>query len=121
MSIGPIDLSGVNWVFVGLMMALTFVAALLGSLIAFRNRFIGAILAAILFGIGFVAWNNYPHNFGLPILRTTALDGTVVPPVDASAPPAPPASALPAPAPASPPGGMMAPPAPPPPAPGTSQ
>jgi hypothetical protein len=102
MSIDHIDLSGVNWVFVGLMMALTFVAALLGNLIAFRNRFVGAILAAILFGIGFVAWNYYPHNFGLPVLRTTALDSAVAP-TTATAPAAP--------ATASPPGGAMAPPA----------
>jgi hypothetical protein len=72
----PLDLSTVNWVFVGLMTLLTFVAALLGSLIAFRNRFAGAIIAAILFAIGFVAWNYYPHSFGLPIIKTIGTDGT---------------------------------------------
>ena len=36
-----INLSGVDWMFLGLMMGLAFVAALLGSLIAFRNRFVG--------------------------------------------------------------------------------
>ena len=41
----PIDLSAVNWAFVGLMTLLAFVSALLGSLIAFRNRFLGAIIA----------------------------------------------------------------------------
>jgi hypothetical protein len=74
----PIDLTAVNWTFVGLMAALAFVAALLGSLIAFRNRFLGGILAAILFAIGFVAWNYYPHNFGLPIIKTIGPDGTAV-------------------------------------------
>jgi hypothetical protein len=74
--IGALDLSTVNWTFVGLMMALAFIAALLGSLIAFRNRVLGAILAAILFGIGFVAWNYYPHTFGLPVLKSVGLDGT---------------------------------------------
>ncbi len=74
----PIDLSTVNWTFVGLMAVLAFVAALLGSLIAFRNRFLGAILAAILFAIGFVAWNYYPHNFGLPVIKTIGLDGVAV-------------------------------------------
>ena len=74
--IGGLDLSTVNWTFVGLMMALAFIAALLGSLIAFRNRLVGAILAAILFGVGFVAWNYYPHSFGLPILKTVGQDGT---------------------------------------------
>jgi hypothetical protein len=71
----PIDLSTVNWTFVGLMAALAFVAALLGSLIAFRNRFAGAIIAAVLFAIGFVAWNYYPHSFGLPIIKTIEPDG----------------------------------------------
>ena len=72
--IGALDLSTVNWTFVGLMMALAFITAILGSLIAFRNRFAGAIIAAILFGVGFIAWNNYPHQFGLPIIKTIALD-----------------------------------------------
>jgi hypothetical protein len=71
----PIDLSTVNWVFVGLMTLLAFVAALLGSLIAFRNKFLGAIVAAILFAVGFVAWNYYPHSFGYPIIKTIGPDG----------------------------------------------
>lgn len=74
--IGALDLSTVNWVFVGLMMALAFITALLGSLIAFRNRFVGAIIAAILFGIGFVAWNYYPHQFGYPIIKSIQLDNS---------------------------------------------
>ena len=72
--IGALDLSTVNWLFVGLMTALAFITALLGSVIAFRNRVLGAVIAAILFGIGFVAWNYYPHSFGLPILKTVGLD-----------------------------------------------
>lgn len=71
-----IDLAAVDWVFVGLMTALAFITALLGSYIAFRNRFWGAIIAAILFAIGFVAWNYYPHAFGLPVLKQTGVDGT---------------------------------------------
>ena len=72
----PIDLSTVNWVFVGLMAGLAFVAALLGSLIAFRNRFFGAILAGILFAIGFVFWNYYPHpQIALPIVATYSTPG----------------------------------------------
>jgi hypothetical protein len=73
-----LDLSNVNWTFVGLMTLLAFVATLLGNLIAFRNRFAGAIIAAVLFAVGFVAWNYYPHSFGLPILKATGMDG--VPP-----------------------------------------
>ena len=70
------DLSAVSWDYVGLMTLLAFVTALLGSLIAFRNRFFGAIIAAILFAVGFVVWNYYPHNFGLPVLKSTGTDGT---------------------------------------------
>ena len=70
----PIDLSTVNWLFVVLMAVLAFVAALLGSLIAFRNRFAGAVIAAVLFAIGFIAWNYYPHSFGLPIIKTIVMD-----------------------------------------------
>ena len=72
--IGGFDVSVVNWPFAGLMTLLAFVAALLGSLIAFKSRFLGAILAAILFLAGFVAWNYYPHSFGLPIIKTIAPD-----------------------------------------------
>ncbi|MGA3308565.1 MAG: hypothetical protein ABSD08_08120 [Xanthobacteraceae bacterium] len=71
----PIDLSTVNWVFVGLMALAAFIAALLGSLIAFRNRFAGAVIAAALFAVFFVLWNYYPHNFGLPIVKTIGMDG----------------------------------------------
>jgi hypothetical protein len=71
----PLDLSTVNWTFVGLMTLLAFVAALLGSLIAFRNRFASAIIVAVLFAVGFVVWNYYPHSFGLPIIKTIGTDG----------------------------------------------
>lgn len=93
-----IDLSAVDWTFVGLMMALAFVTALLGSLIAFRNRFAGAIIGSVLFGIGFVAWNYYPHTFGLPIFKNTQIDGLAVPAAAAIPQPAasPSASAAPA-------------------------
>jgi hypothetical protein len=101
-----INLSAVAWDFVGLMTALAFITALLGSYIAFRNRFWGAVIAAILFAIGFVAWNYYPHTFGLPVLKDTRIDGTPASTTAATAPAAPstpPASAPASPAPASPP------------------
>ncbi len=66
----PMDLSTVDWVFVTLMGVFAFVAALLGSVIAFRNRFFGAILAGILFAGIFVFWNTYPHpQLQLPIMK----------------------------------------------------
>ena len=56
----PIDWATVNWMFVVLMGVFAFVAALLGSLISFRNRFWGAVIAGILFAVIFVLWNHYP-------------------------------------------------------------
>ncbi len=58
----PIDLSAVNWAYVAILSLIAFVAALLGSLIAFRNRFAGAVIAAILFAVMFVFWTYYPHD-----------------------------------------------------------
>jgi hypothetical protein len=91
-----VNLSSVDWNFVWLMTALAFVTALLGSLIAYRNRFGGAIIAAILFGIGFVVWNYYPHSFGLPVLKSTKLDTAAAPTSAAAPPPATSAPATPA-------------------------
>jgi uncharacterized membrane protein len=58
----PIDLSAVNWSYVGILSLLAFVASLLGSLISFRNKFAAAIIAAVLFAAGFVFWTYYPHD-----------------------------------------------------------
>ena len=41
-----IDLTTVNWIYVALMAGFAFVAALLGSVISFRNRVGGALVAA---------------------------------------------------------------------------
>jgi hypothetical protein len=70
----PIDVSHVPWLFVSLMAAFAFVAAILGSLFSF-NRFVGAIIAGVLFGLFFVGWNYYPHSFGLPVIDGTKADG----------------------------------------------
>ena len=65
----PIDISTVNWEFVGLMAVFAFIASLLGTLISLSNRFVGAIIAGILFAVIFVAWNYYPHpKIPLPIV-----------------------------------------------------
>jgi hypothetical protein len=57
----PIDLSAVNWAYVGILSLIAFVAALLGSLISFRNRLMGAVIAGVLFAVAFVYWTYYPH------------------------------------------------------------
>jgi hypothetical protein len=63
-------MSAVNWMFVAIMALLAFVASLFGHIISFRNRFLGAILAGVLFAVFFVGWNYYPHGLGLPIVKT---------------------------------------------------
>jgi lipopolysaccharide export LptBFGC system permease protein LptF len=71
-----IDLSTVNWIYVVLMAAFAFVAALLGSVISFRNRVGGALVAAILFAAMYVAWNYYPHpQISLPIVSAYTTPG----------------------------------------------
>jgi len=44
-----IEWASVNWVYVALLSGFTFIAALIGNYISFRNRVIAAVLAAVLF------------------------------------------------------------------------
>ncbi len=70
----PIDLSTVNWVYVGELTAIVFVAALIGNVLAFRSWLVGAILAAVLFAVGYIFFTNctsFIHDycpFELPIV-----------------------------------------------------
>ena len=73
----PIDMSAVNWVFVAMMAAIAFISSLVGNIISFKNRFLGAILTGVIFAILFVIWDYYPHNLGLPIIKTIGADGGV--------------------------------------------
>ena len=86
----PIDLAAVNWAYVAILSLLVFVAALVGSLISFRNRFGGAIVAAILFATAFVYWTYYPH----PNLPGPITVGDVGAAASAASAPAPAASAM---------------------------
>ena len=58
----PVDLSTINWVYVAILSALVFVAALLGSIISFKHKVAAAIIAAVLFAAGFVFWTYYPRD-----------------------------------------------------------
>ena len=58
----PIDLSTVNWLYVAILSGFAFVAALLGSIISFRNKLAAAIIAAVLFAAAFVFWTYYPRD-----------------------------------------------------------
>ena len=82
----PIDLAAVDWFYVIVLAILVFLSTLIGSLLAFRHVFLGALFSALLFVVGFVFWTYYPHGLPLP----TRLAGT-----SAAAPSAPPASSAP--------------------------
>ncbi len=52
----PFDLATVDWQTVGIFAGIAFLAAIVGNIVAFGNRFIGAILTAVFFAVFYVAW-----------------------------------------------------------------
>jgi len=62
----PIDWATVNWVYVILLAVFVFIAAVIGNLLSFNHRGMGALLTAVLFGAIFVFWSYYPHHLPLP-------------------------------------------------------
>lgn len=85
----PIDWESVNWIYVGVLGVLAFFASLIGGLVAFNRRVLGALLSAILFAGLFVLWTYYPHGLPLPTsLTSTTLPAAATTP---QAPPVPPA------------------------------
>jgi len=61
----PIDWGTVKWFYVGLLSVFVLVAALIGNVIAMRNRLIGAIFTAVIFAAIYVFWTYYPHGIDL--------------------------------------------------------
>jgi hypothetical protein len=62
----PIDLSSVDWVYVGVLAVFAFFAAVVGNLLSFNHRGTAAFLTALVFAALFVAWTYYPHGLPLP-------------------------------------------------------
>jgi hypothetical protein len=89
----PIDLATVDWLYVVILAVFVFVATLIGSLLAFGRRFLGALLSAILFAAAFVFWTYYPHHLPLPTLP--AVQKAAIAPAPAAPPPPPAAPAPP--------------------------
>jgi len=79
-----IDWAAVNWGYVALLSAFTFIAALTANLVTFRHRLAAAILAALLFAVIFVLATYYPHGISLPTLKSS--DPPAVPPAPISTP-----------------------------------
>lgn len=86
----PIDLATVDWIYVGVLAVLAFIATFVANLVSFGHRGSAAVLSAILFAVLFVAWTYYPHGLPLP----TRLGGPT-PAASTAAPPAPAAPAEP--------------------------
>jgi hypothetical protein len=70
-----IDWASVNWGYVALLSAFTFIAALIANVVTFRHRLAGAILSALLFAVIFVFATYYPHGIALPTLKSSAAPG----------------------------------------------
>lgn len=84
----PIDLATVDWIYVGVLAVLAFLATVVANLLSFGHRGVAAVMSAIIFAAMFVAWTYYPHGLPLP----TRLAGQ--PPAPTFAPPAPPPAAV---------------------------
>lgn len=80
----PIDLSTVDWLYVGVLSIIVFLAVLIGNLLAFGHRGFGALLTTILFAVMFVAFTYYPHE--LPLPTSISKPGTAPPPPSAASP-----------------------------------
>jgi len=63
-----IDWANIPWRSLGLLVALTFIASLIGQAIAGENPFVGAFLSGTIFGAIYIGWNHYPHGL-LPGIR----------------------------------------------------
>jgi hypothetical protein len=87
----PIDWATVNWLYVAILAVFVFFSTLIGTLLALKRAFPGAVLSALLFSAAFVFWTYYPHGLPLPI-SVTAQKAPLAP----AAPAAPSASVTPA-------------------------
>jgi hypothetical protein len=88
----PIDLAAVDWLYVGVLAVLVFIAALVGNLVSFRHPGRAAVMSAVVFAGLFVFWTYYPHRIPLP--RALTLQKAAITP--ATAPAIPPTPAAPA-------------------------
>jgi hypothetical protein len=60
-----IDVTTINFGYFALLLLLVFLSCLIGAFLGPYRRILGAIVATIVFGIGFAAWNYYPHGLRL--------------------------------------------------------
>jgi len=97
---GSIDWPSVNWSYVVLLSAFTFIAALIANVVTFGGRLAAAILSALLFAVIFITATYYPHGVSLPTFKSRDAPGaspapTSTPPQSGNAPEVPPATSTP--------------------------
>ena len=85
----PIDLATVDWFYVVILAVFVFFATLIGGLLSFGHRFMGALLSSILFVAAFVFWTYYPHHLPLPTLPAVQKAAAPAVPATPAAPVAP--------------------------------
>ena len=62
----PFDLATVDWTTVAIYSGIAFLAAIVGNIVAFGNRFAGAVLTAVFFAVFYVAWVYWLAAIALP-------------------------------------------------------
>jgi hypothetical protein len=82
-------LTNVDWPYAVLLALFALVASAIGNLLAFGHRGMGAVLTAVIFGVGFVFWTYYPHHVPLLPTRLKAETSAVTAPAVPAAPAAP--------------------------------
>jgi hypothetical protein len=87
-----IDPGTVNLAYFGLLLLLVFVACLIGNFIGAYRRVLGAIVSTVIFAVGFIAWNYYPHGLKLPTSPTRPATAVAPQPATPTATPAAPGS-----------------------------
>jgi len=60
------DLTTVDWLYVIVLAALVFVAALIGNVVSFGRRLRAAVISTVVFAVLFVLWSYYSHHVPLP-------------------------------------------------------
>jgi hypothetical protein len=82
-----IDVTTINFGYFGLLLLLVFLSCLIGAFAGPYRRILGAIVATVVFAIGFIAWNYYPHGLRLlPTSPTRTVSAPAPQPASAAAP-----------------------------------
>src|SRR5579875_1737380 len=94
----PIDLAAVDWFYVIVLAILVFISTVIGTALALRHIFLGALFSSLLFAAGFVFWTYSPHGLPFPTRLSTKSSAAPVKPANPVTDITPPGGVGPAPA-----------------------